>query len=134
MSMTDPIADMLTRIRNANAIKRRNVDIPLSKIKLGIAETLKRSGFINDFRVLEGERPVDRTLRIDLKYGPDGEFVINEIKRYSKPGCRVYRGVKELPRVLDGLGICILSTSRGIMNDAEARNGKVGGEVLATVW
>ncbi len=134
MSMTDPIADMLTRIRNANAIKRRSVDIPLSKIKLGIAETLKRSGFINDFRVMEADRPVDRTLRIDLRYGPDGEFVINEIKRYSKPGCRVYRGAKELPKVLDGLGIAIVSTSHGILNDFEAREKNSGGEVLATVW
>ncbi|MCA9320420.1 MAG: 30S ribosomal protein S8 [Salinibacterium sp.] len=134
MSMTDPIADMLTRIRNANSIKRKTVDVPMSKLKLGIAEALKRSGFVTDYRVLEAESPKDRLLRINLKYGPDGEFVINEIKRFSRPGCRVYRGVEELPRVLDGLGICILSTSRGILNDAEARDKNIGGEVLATVW
>ena len=133
MSMTDPIADMLTRVRNANAIGRKVVDVPLSKIKLGIAEVLKRSGYIGDFRVLEGE-PAERMIRIDLKYGPDGELVINEIQRMSKPGRRVYRGVTNLPRVLDGLGICILSTSKGLMNDTEAREQNVGGEVLATIW
>ena len=133
MSMTDPIADMLTRVRNANSIGRKNVDVPLSKIKLGIADVLKRSGYIVDFRVLDGE-PSERRIRIDLKYGPDGELVINEIQRFSKPGRRVYRGVTELPKVLDGLGIAILSTSRGILNDAEARQNNVGGEVLATVW
>jgi small subunit ribosomal protein S8 len=94
---------------------------------------LKRSGYINDFKVIEGE-PKDRKIRITLRYGPDGEFVINEIRRYSKPGRRVYGGVKELPRVLDGLGICILSTSQGIMNDSEARSANMGGEFLATVW
>lgn len=133
MSMTDPIADMLTRVRNANAIGRKNVDVPMSKIKVGIADVLKRSGYITDFRVLDGA-PSDKRIRIDLKYGPDGEFVINEIKRFSKPGRRVYRGVTDLPRVLDGLGIAILSTSRGILNDAEARQNNVGGEILATVW
>ncbi len=134
MSMTDPIADMLTRIRNANCIKRKQVDIPMSNLKLAIADALKRSGYIVDFRVLEGERPVDRTLRVELKYGPDGENVINEIRRFSSPGRRVYRGVKELPKVLNGLGVCILSTSNGILSDAEARAKNVGGEVLATVW
>ncbi len=133
MSMTDPIADMLTRVRNANSIKRKTVDIPLSKQKIGIAEVLKRSGFIHDFRVLDGE-PSERRIRIDLKYGPDGEFVINEIQRFSKPGRRVYRGVCDLPQVLNGLGICILSTSRGVMNDTEARQSNVGGEIHATVW
>jgi len=133
MSMTDPIADMLTRIRNANAIHRDKVDVPLSHVKLGIADVLKRSGYINDFKVIEGE-PKDRKIRITLRYGPDGELVINEIRRYSKPGRRVYGGVKELPRVLDGLGICILSTSQGIMNDSEARSANMGGEFLATVW
>lgn len=133
MSMTDPIADMLTRIRNANVIRRPAVDIPLSKVKLGIAEVLKRSGYINDFHVVEGD-PKDRAIRIDLKYGPDGEFLINEIKRTSKPGRRVYSGVKEIPTILDGLGISIISTSHGVLNDAEARAKNVGGEVLATVW
>ena len=133
MSMTDPIADMLTRIRNANSIRRRTVDIPLSKMKVGVAEVLKRAGFIIEYRILEGE-PKDRRIRVELKYGPDGEFVINEIQRFSKPGCRAYRGVKELPKVLNGLGISIISTSQGILSDDEAREKNVGGEVLATVW
>ena len=133
MSMTDPIADMLTRIRNANGIRRNTVDIPQSKIKVGIADVLKRSGYIRDYRVLEGA-PKDRAIRIDLKYGDGGEFVINEIQRFSRPGCRVYRKVGDLPKVLNGLGICIISTSVGILNDTEAREKNVGGEILATVW
>lgn len=133
MSMTDPIADMLTRIRNANSIRRRHVDVPLSKVKVGVADVLKRSGYIVDYRLLDGE-PKDRRIRLELKYGEDGELVINEIKRFSKPGCRVYRGVKDLPEVLNGLGICIVSTSHGVLNDAEAREKNMGGEVLATVW
>ncbi|MEE9393781.1 MAG: 30S ribosomal protein S8 [Planctomycetota bacterium] len=133
MSMTDPIADMLTRIRNATAIRRGHVDVPLSKLKVGVADVLKRSGFIRDFRVLDG-RPVERMIRIDLKYGQDGENVINEIQRFSKPGRRMYRAVSELPEVLNGLGICIISTSQGVLNDAEAREKNTGGEVLATVW
>ena len=133
MSMTDPIADMLTRIRNANAIQRAVVDVPLSNVKVGIAETLKRTGFIADFKVLDG-LPKERQIRISLKYGPDGEFVINEIKRYSKPGRRVYRGVTAIPVVLNGLGVAIVSTSRGVLSDVEARENNVGGEVLATVW
>lgn len=133
MSMTDPIADMLTRIRNANAIKRQRVDVPHSRIKLGLAEAMKRSGYIKDFKVLEGE-PSERTIRIDLKYGPDGQQVITTITRESSPGCRVYRGVGDLPRVLNGMGVCILSTSKGILSDAEARAQNVGGELLATIW
>ena len=133
MSCTDPIADMLTRIRNANAIGRAQVDVPLSKVKVGIAEALKRSGYIRDFRLLDGE-PRERMIRIDLKYGPDGENVINEITRYSKPGRRVYSGATDLPRVLNGLGVAIVSTSRGILNDTEARDQNVGGEILATIW
>ncbi|MEZ6195998.1 MAG: 30S ribosomal protein S8 [Planctomycetota bacterium] len=133
MSMTDPIADMLTRIRNANAIRRRQVDVPLSKLKVGVADVLKRSGYIKDYRLLDGA-PKDRMIRLELKYGEDGELVINEIKRFSSPGRRVYRGVNELPQVLNGLGICILSTSQGVLSDAEARDKNTGGEVLATVW
>lgn len=133
MSMTDPIADMLTRIRNANAIKRKTVDVPLSKIKIGIADAMKRCGYIRDYRVLEGE-PCERVIRIDLKYGPDGEFVINDIQRRSKPGCRVYNGAREVRPVQSGLGVSILSTSQGIMSDSEARQKNVGGEVLATIW
>ena len=133
MSMTDPIADMLTRVRNAVAIRRRTVDVPHSKLKVSVADVLKRSGYVADFRVLDGA-PKDRLIRIDLKYGDDGELVINEIKRFSKPGRRVYRGAKDLPRVLNGLGICIVSTSQGVLNDSEAREKNAGGEVLATVW
>ena len=133
MSMTDPIADMLTRIRNANSIRRGAVDVPASKIKIGIADALKRCGYIGDYRLLEGE-PSERSIRIDLKYGPDGEHVINEIRRFSKPGRRVYSGVREIPKVLNGLGVCILSTSKGILSDTEARDQNIGGEVLATVW
>jgi small subunit ribosomal protein S8 len=132
MSMTDPIADLLTRIRNANAIKRPQVDVPASKVKRGMVEVLKTSGFIRDYRVIEGD--VQATLRIFLKYGPDGEFVINKIERISKPGRRVYRGVDSLPRVLNGLGISILSTSKGILSDQDARSQRLGGEVLAQVW
>jgi small subunit ribosomal protein S8 len=133
MSMTDPIADMLTRIRNANRIRRSRVDVPLSRIKVGIAEAMKRSGYIRDFKVLEGD-VAERVIRIDLKYGPEGQFVINEIIRSSTPGRRVYRGVTELPKILNGMGVTILSTSKGILNDAEARAQNVGGEVLATIW
>ena len=132
MSMTDPIADLLTRIRNANAIKLPQVDAPASKIKRGVAEVLKSSGFIRDYRIIEGE--VQPTLRVFLKYGPDGELVINEIQRVSKPGRRVYRGVEDIPKILNGLGIAILSTSKGILSDQDARKERVGGEVLAQVW
>jgi small subunit ribosomal protein S8 len=130
--MTDPIADMLTRIRNAVSVERRLVEVPVSKVKQGVAEVLKREGFIWDWS-LEEDKPVDR-LRIDLKYGPSGEKVIRHIRRVSKPGCRVYSRAKDLRPVLDGLGISILSTSRGVMSDREARQQKVGGEVLCQVW
>jgi small subunit ribosomal protein S8 len=130
--MTDPIADMLTRIRNAVSVERRLVEMPVSKVKQGVAEVLKREGFIWDWS-LEEDKPVDR-LRIDLKYGPSGEKVIRHIRRVSKPGCRVYSRAKDLRPVLDGLGISILSTSRGVMSDREARQQKVGGEVLCQVW
>ncbi|HMS15441.1 MAG TPA: 30S ribosomal protein S8 [Planctomycetota bacterium] len=132
MSMTDPIADLLTRIRNANSIKRPQVDVPASNVKRGMVEVLKNSGYIRDYRVIEGDDQA--TLRIFLKYGPDGEHVINKIERVSKPGRRVYRGVEDLPRVLNGLGISILSTSKGILSDQDARSQRLGGEVLAQVW
>jgi len=132
MSMTDPIADMLTRIRNANRIKRRDVKIPLSRVKVGIAEALKREGYIRNYSV---ESEAHRGwLTVDLKYGPEGEFVINKIERTSKPGKRVYGKVPDLKPVLNGLGVAILSTSKGILSDREARKQKVGGEVLCTVW
>jgi len=132
MSMSDPIADMLTRIRNANAIRLESVDIPASNLKRGIAEVLHRNGYIREWRLLEDG--CQGTLRVFLKYGPDGEFVISRLQRVSSPGRRVYRGVEDMPKVLDGLGTAILSTSRGILSDHEARTQRVGGEVLAEVW
>lgn len=132
MSMSDPIADLLTRIRNANSIRMPQVDIPASNMKRNIADVLKREGYIRDYRVIENEH--QGVLRIFLKYGPDGEFVINRINRVSKPGRRVYRGLNDIPEVLKGLGIAILTTSRGVLSDREARQRGVGGEVLAEVW
>jgi small subunit ribosomal protein S8 len=130
--MTDPIADMLTRIRNAVAVERPHVEMPVSKVKRGVADVLKREGFIWDWSELEAQ-PV-KQLRIDLKYGPNGERVIQRIRRISKPGCRVYSKARDLRPVLDGLGICILSTSRGVVSDREARQRNLGGEVLCEVW
>lgn len=130
--MSDPIADMLTRIRNAVSVERPTVEMPISKIKKGVAEVLKREGFIWDWKVEEA-KPVSQ-LQIDLKYGPTGEKIIRHIKRVSKPGCRVYSSARELRPVLNGLGISILSTSRGLMSDREARQQKVGGEVICEVW
>jgi len=130
--MTDPIADMLTRIRNANAVRHESVEIPASKIKRQIAEILKREGFIRDAEYIDdGKQGV---IRIFLKYGPNNERVITGLKRISKPGLRVYAKSTEVPRVLRGLGIAILSTSKGVMTDKEARQAKVGGEVLAYIW
>ena len=130
--MTDPIADMLTRIRNAVSVERPQVDMPVSKVKKGVAEVLKREGYIWDWTTEEAE-PVSH-LRIELKYGPSGEQVIRKIKRVSKPGCRVYSRAKDLRPVLNGLGISILSTSQGVMSDREARQQKIGGEVLCEIW
>jgi len=130
--MTDTVADMLTRIRNAARIERPVVDIPPSKVNRGIAQVLKEEGYIWEWEEVEGQ-PAG-VLRLHLKYGPNGEQVIRHISRTSKPGRRVYRGSKKLPPVLDGLGITILSTSRGIMSDRAARSRNVGGEVLCTVW
>ena len=130
--MTDPIADMLTRIRNAVSVERPNVEMPISKVKTGVAEVLKREGFIWDWKAEEGT-PVGQ-LQIDLKYGPSGEKVIRHVKRVSKPGCRVYASARDLRPVLNGLGISILSTSKGMMSDREARQQKVGGEILCEIW
>ena len=130
MSMTDPVADMLTRIRNANSIGRDEVIVPVSKLKLSIADVLEREGYIRGYEI----GPTPRTFIIRLKYGPDGEKVIQRIERASKPGCRVYRGVKDIPRILHGLGISIISTSKGVLSDRECRTQQVGGEVLATIW
>jgi small subunit ribosomal protein S8 len=133
MSMTDPIADMLTRIRNACGAKHRRVDMPASKVKTEIARILKDNNFIQDYRMLETEegRPL---LRVVLKYAQGGQPVIRELKRVSSPGLRKYVGVKEIPRVRNGLGMAILSTSKGIMSDRQARQAKTGGELLALVW
>jgi small subunit ribosomal protein S8 len=150
--MTDTLADMLTRIRNASRIESPLVDMPASRLKIGVAEVLKQEGFILDYQVgtmtrdeigqrifqpaeggrLEGlKKPV---LRIYLKYGPQGERVIQHIERISKPGCRIYRGYKELEPVLDGLGIAVLSTNKGVVSDRQARRQKLGGELLCRVW
>ena len=129
--MTDPIADMLTRIRNAVRVERTYVDIPSSRVKRGIADVLKREGFIWDWKEVE-EEPVSQ-LRLELKYGPNGERVIQSIRRKSKPGRRLYSRSKELKPVLGGLGISIISSSKGVISDREARRDNVGGEVLCEV-
>ena len=130
--MTDPIADMLTRIRNAVRIERGAVEMPLSKVKRGVADVLKREGYIWDWSEVD-TAPV-KTLRLDLKYGPNGERVIQHIKRVSKPGRRVYSKARDLKPILHGLGITVLSTSRGVVSDREARQKNLGGEVLCQVW
>jgi small subunit ribosomal protein S8 len=132
MTMTDPIADMLTRIRNACGSKHRRVDMPSSKIKVEIARILKESNFIQEFRVLDGENG-HRVLRVILRYAA-GEPVIRELKRISSPGLRKYVGAAEIPRVRNGLGMAILSTSQGVMSDAQARRAHTGGELLAVIW
>ena len=133
MTMSDPIADMLTRIRNANTAKHDTVDVPASKMKLAIADILVKEGYIAKYEVLEDG--VFKTIRITLKYGADkNEKIITGLKRISKPGLRIYAGSQEIPRVLGGLGIAILSTNQGVITDKEARKLHVGGEVLAFVW
>ncbi len=131
MNLTDPIADMLTRIRNANSAKHVSVKIPFSKMKEGIANILKNEGYIKDFEIKEDGSKKD--VIVALKY-VDGENVIKGLKRISKPGRRVYSGVEELPKVLGGLGIAIVSTPRGVITDKECRKHSVGGEVLCYVW
>lgn len=132
MVMTDPIADLLTRIRNANMVRHEKLEVPASKIKKDIAEILKREGFIRDVEYIEDNK--QGILRIFLKYGVNNERVITGIKRISKPGLRVYAKADDVPRVLNGLGIAIVSTSQGVVSDKEARAKQVGGEVLAYVW
>ncbi len=132
--MTDPLADMLTRIRNAVRIERPIVEMPLSKVKRGVAEVLKREGYIWDWREESAEDKPVKQLFIDLKYGPNGERVIRHIKRVSKPGRRVYSRATDLKPILNGLGISIISTSRGVISDREARQKKLGGEVLCELW
>ena len=132
MQITDPIAYMLTRIRNANTAKHETVDVPASNMKKAIAEILNEEGYIAGYQVIDdGKQGV---IRIALKYGPNKEKVISGLKRVSKPGLRIYAGAEELPRVLKGLGIAIVSTSKGIMTDKAARKQNIGGEVLAFVW
>jgi len=133
MSMTDPIADMLTRIRNACGSKHRRVDMPLSKIKVQIARILKEANFITDYRTVDTEEG-RQVLRVVLKYAQGGHPVIRELKRVSTPGLRKYVGVSEIPRVRNGLGMAILSTSQGLMSDREARQAHMGGELLAVVY
>src|SRR5688572_12480161 len=133
MSMTDPIADMLTRIRNACGSKHRRVDMPTSKMKVQIAKVLKEGNFISDYRTVEGEDGRE-LLRIILKYAQGGQPVIRELRRVSSPGLRKYVGVSEIPRVRNGLGMAILSTSQGLMSDRQARQKRTGGEILALVW
>jgi len=130
--MTDPIADMLTRIRNAVRVERPQVDMPLSKVKRGLAEVLKREGYIWDWEEVPQKPAVQ--LRLHLKYGPNGERVIRWIRRVSKPGRRVYRGATGLKPILGGLGISIISTSRGVISDREARQQRLGGEILCEIW
>ena len=130
--MTDPIADMLTRIRNAIRVEKVYVEMPLSKVKKGLAEVLKHEGYIWDWE--ETESNPHKGLRVYLKYGPNGERVIQHIQRVSTPGRRVYRGAAKLRPVLGGLGITVISTSRGVISDREARQRKLGGEVLCEVW
>ena len=131
MNNQDPIADMLTRIRNANRVGRRLVQVPKSKICTGIAQVLKDEGYIEDFDVIDDDR--QGLIRIRLKYSSTGSKVIHELDRQSKPGCRVYRKVDDLPKVLNGMGIAVVSTSKGVMSDRKAREANVGGELLCTV-
>jgi small subunit ribosomal protein S8 len=132
MVMTDPIADMLTRIRNANTVRHETVEIPASKIKREIAEILKQEGFVRDAEYIEDNK--QGIIRLFLKYGQNNERVMTGLKRISKPGLRVYAKSTELPRVLGGLGIAILSTSKGIMTEKAARQAKAGGEIICYVW
>jgi len=133
MSFTDPIGDMLSRIRNASSARHEKVLIPSSNLKVRIAEVLKQEGFIKDF-VLHRDEARQGAITVLLKYGPDREPAISEIKRVSKPGLRRYVSTGSIPRVLNGMGIAILSTSKGVMVDREARKQKVGGELICTVW
>jgi len=132
LSMTDPVADMLARIRNGNIVRRHQVDVPGSRLKRSIAQILRDEGFIESYQWLEDG--VRRSIRLTLKYAPDRTRAITGLRRISRPGLRVYAGKSEVPRVLGGLGIAILSTSRGLMSDKRARREGIGGEVLCYVW
>ncbi|WP_062107640.1 30S ribosomal protein S8 [Bacillus niameyensis] len=132
MVMTDPIADLLTRIRNANMVRHDKLEVPASNIKKAVAEILKREGFVRDVEYIEDNK--QGIIRIFLKYGSNNERVITGLKRISKPGLRVYANANDVPKVLNGLGIAIVSTSQGVLTDKEARAKQIGGEVLAYVW
>ena len=134
MTMTDPLADMLTRVRNANIAMHDSVRMPSSKLKEALAEILRREGYIEGFSVRDDSGRPGRTLEINMKYSPDRTRTISGLRRVSKPGLRVYTGADRLPRVLGGLGVAVLSTSQGLMTDREARQRRVGGEVLCYVW
>ena len=132
MSMSDPLADFLTRIRNAGMVRYETVDVPMSNLKVDVAKVLRQEGYINDYEIIEDDK--QGVLRIALKYGPNNELVISGIRRVSKPGLRQYVKADEIPQVLSGLGISILSTSKGVMTDREARRLHVGGEILCEAW
>ena len=132
MQITDPIADMLTRIRNACSEKHESVDIPASNMKKSIAEIMLEEGFIKNFQIIDDGR--QGVIRIALKYGENKSKVIHGLRRISKPGLRVYSTVEDMPKVMNGIGVAIISTSKGIMTDTKARNAKIGGEILAYLW
>jgi small subunit ribosomal protein S8 len=132
MTMTDPIADFLTYVRNANAIRKETVDMPLSKMRTALAIVLKEEGFLTDFEVVN--EPAPGRLKLRLRYDPDGERIIREIRRESKPGCRVYVSVNDIPKVKGGQGISVLSTTRGVVSGRKAKEYGIGGELLATIW
>ncbi|MFC1826670.1 30S ribosomal protein S8 [Thermodesulfobacteriota bacterium] len=132
MSMSDPLADFLTRIRNAGMVRYETVDVPMSNLKVGVAKVLREEGYIKDYQIIEDNK--QGILRIELKYGPNDERVICGIRRVSKPGLRQYVKADDIPKVLSGLGISILSTSKGIMADREARRLRIGGEILCEAW
>jgi small subunit ribosomal protein S8 len=132
MSMSDPLADFLTRIRNAGMVRYETVDIPMSNLKVGVAKVLREEGYIKDYQIIEDNK--QGILRIELKYGPNDELVISGIRRVSKPGLRQYVKADDIPKVLSGLGISIISTSKGIITDREARRLRIGGEILCEAW
>jgi len=132
MSMSDPLADMLTRIRNAGMVRYETVDVPMSNLKVGVAKVLREEGYINDYQIIEDNK--QGILRIMLKYGPSDEAVISGLRRVSKPGLRQYVKADDIPKVMSGLGIAILSTSKGVVTDREARRLRIGGEVLCEAW
>jgi len=132
MSMSDPLADFLTRIRNAGMVRYETVDVPMSNLKVDVAKVLREEGYIKDYQIVEDSK--QGILRIELKYGPNDELVISGIRRVSKPGLRQYVKADDIPKVLSGLGISILSTSKGVMTDREARRLRIGGEILCEAW